>query len=267
MERLIQVLRKFDYTETEAKVYLCLLQSGPQTGYEVSKFSGVPRSKVYNALESLTVRGVVATTPGTKTILYRAEPIQRLADLQRVSLEQEIGSLQQEARNFSAPRDDEQIWKLSGYQSILEKSKEMISHAGQDLMIQIWTEELPALEPLLLEKQQELSLLTILYDREEEYHTQLKQCYKHGFEEDRMKETGFRWITIAADKREMLHATIKNANSAEAIYTRNTSMVYFAEEYVRHDAYCLRIINALPKEVRKEFGENMEGIRDVFAIR
>ncbi len=267
MEQLIQVLRKFDYTESEAKIYICLLQFGPQTGYEVSKRSGVPRSKVYNALESLTGRGVVATAPGAKTILYRAEPIQRLADLQRASVEQEIEELQQGAKDFSGWRDDEQVWKLSGYQSILDKCREMISHAGKKLLIQIWSEELPALEPLLLKKQQKLDLLVILYDREEKYLTRLKQIYRHGFEKDRIRETGFRWITVAADNREMLHATIRSGNTAEAIYTRNASMVYFAEEYVRHDAYCLRIINALPEEVRRIFGDNMEGVRDVFTVQ
>ena len=31
MERIIQVLRRFNYTETEAKVYMALLQNGIQT--------------------------------------------------------------------------------------------------------------------------------------------------------------------------------------------------------------------------------------------
>lgn len=267
MERLIQIFRKFNYTESESKVYLSLLQNGPQTGYEVSKLSGVPRSKVYNALESLTGRGVVATTPGAKTILYRAEPMQRLADLLRDSMDHEIDELQKEARNFSVARDDEQVWKLSGYQSIMDRCKEMIGSAHEELLIQVWDEELPNIEPLLLKKQPELHLLVILYDREEKYQTRLKQVYKHGFEKDRIRETGFRWITIAADKREMLHATIQNADVAEAIYTRNASMVYFAEEYVRHDAYCLRMIDAMPEQMRKVFGDNMEGIRDVFTIQ
>lgn len=267
MERLIQVLRKFNYTESEAKVYVSLLQSGPQTGYEVSKLSNVPRSKVYNVLESLVARGVIATTPGTKTILYRAEPVQRLADLQRTSVEQEICELQRETKNLSLPRDDEQVWKLSGYRSILEKCREMIGHASKQLLMQVWAEELPELEPLLLKKQENLNLLVILYDQEGKYDTRLTKIYRHGFEKDRIRETGFRWITIATDQREMLHATMQVGNASEAIYTCNASMVYFAEEYVRHDAYCLRIINTLPQEVRRAFGDSMEGIRDVFAAR
>ena len=37
----------------ETRVYTTLLEKGNLTGYEVSKISGVPRSKVYNILEKL----------------------------------------------------------------------------------------------------------------------------------------------------------------------------------------------------------------------
>lgn len=50
---VIELLKNLQLTESEAKVYVALSQYGPQTGYEVSKTSGVPRSKVYNILESL----------------------------------------------------------------------------------------------------------------------------------------------------------------------------------------------------------------------
>ena len=49
---VIELLKNLQLTESEAKVYVALSQYGPQTGYEVSKTSGVPRSKVYNILES-----------------------------------------------------------------------------------------------------------------------------------------------------------------------------------------------------------------------
>ncbi|MCX7614652.1 MAG: hypothetical protein N2Z65_02715 [Clostridiales bacterium] len=267
MERMIQVLRRFNYTESEAKVYLSLLQNGPQTGYEVSKISGVPRSKVYNVLEMLVNRGVVVTTPGSKTVMYKAEPLERLNNLIQASVEEGVNELRREAEKFAHPIDDEQIWKMSGYQSIMDKCKEMIRTSKKELMIQIWQEELTEdMEQLLLKKEKELNLLVILYDCEEKYRTRLKQIYRHGFEKDRLRETGYRWITIVADGEEMLHASIRNTSSAEAAYTKNTSMVYFAKEYVRHDAYCLRMIDVLQDQVRDRFGDDMEGIRDVFAI-
>lgn len=268
MEQMIQVLRRFNYTESEVKVYIALLQNGPNNGYEVSKLSGVPRSKVYNILEMLVNRGVVVTSQSSKNVIYRAEPVHRLISLIRSSVEESVQELEQEAAKFTHSFDDEQIWKLSEYQSIMDKCKEMISNAKSELMIQIWEPELIGdIERILLEKEKKLKLLVILYDNSENYHTRLKQVYRHGFEEDKMHETGYRWITIIADGEEMLHASVHNTTSSEAIYTRNAPMVFFAKEYVRHDAYCLRLIDAFPEQVRKRFGENMEEIRNVFTIQ
>ena len=46
MDDIINLLRKFDFTESEAKAYITLIQNGSCTGYELSKLSGVPRSKI-----------------------------------------------------------------------------------------------------------------------------------------------------------------------------------------------------------------------------
>ncbi|HHY14195.1 MAG TPA: TrmB family transcriptional regulator [Thermoanaerobacterales bacterium] len=269
MKQLIQVFRQFNYTQYEAQVYITLLQNGPQTGYEVSKMSGVPRSKVYNVLEKLTNRGAVVTAQGEKNVLYKAEPIQRLINLAKTSFNDCIQILERETKKYTYSFDDEQIWKIFDYPSILEKCKEMIDSAENELMIQIWMEELEGdIEELLLtkEKQNDFNLVTVLYDRKEKYHTELRQIYKHGFEVSKLREMGNRWITVVTDGKEMLHAAVHNFVSAEAIYTKNNNMVFFAREHVKHDAYCLRLIDILTEQIKQQFGEDMEGIRDVFVI-
>ena len=57
LEDKIFLLNKIGLTDAEAKVYLTLLKNGSASGYEASKFSAVPRSKIYNVLESLVMKG------------------------------------------------------------------------------------------------------------------------------------------------------------------------------------------------------------------
>lgn len=52
-------LRELGLTEYESKVYYCLLESGPLKPSEVSIRSGVPRTKVYDAIKSLERKGLV----------------------------------------------------------------------------------------------------------------------------------------------------------------------------------------------------------------
>ena len=59
---MIAQLREFGFTESEAKVYVALLEGGAVSGYEASKLSGVARSKIYTILEALIQRGAVLSS-------------------------------------------------------------------------------------------------------------------------------------------------------------------------------------------------------------
>lgn len=267
MNKMIEVLKRFDFTESEAKVYITLLQNGSCTGYEASKLSGVPRSKIYNILEILINRGALVTSDGEKTILYRAEPISRLKNLIKINVEDSLKELEKEALRFQSPKDDERIWHLSDYKSIINKCLEMVQQAKNKVLVQIWIDDLDdRLAECLNQKMDEMnSVLVVLYDYSEKYRTNLKKFYRHGFEKEKMSDIGHRWITITCDGKEMIYALIRNSMVSEAIYTKNESMIFFADEYIYHDAYCLRLIERFGAQVKKEFGEDMGGIRDIFA--
>ena len=52
-------LQKFGLNQYEAKAYVALLSIGTANAYSISKVSGIPRSRIYDILESITNRGVV----------------------------------------------------------------------------------------------------------------------------------------------------------------------------------------------------------------
>lgn len=269
MKDLIPLLRRFGFTETEAKVYIALLQSGVCSGYEASKYSGVPRSKVYGALESLLSRGAIAVSDGERTSLYQAASVESLVKLLRSDAEDALDALSSSAARFEVPREGERIWRLADYSAILSQCVGLIDSAREKVLLQIWKEDLtPRIEESMLRQQAEGRLvLTVLYDPKERYDTRIRNIYAHGYEADKLHELGARWITLAVDDREMLYASIRSEASAEAVFTKSTSMVFFASEYVMHDAYCLRLIDKLKQNVQAVFGEDMEGVRNVFATQ
>ena len=71
METIIQIMKKYDFSEMETRVYTTLLEKGNLTGYEVSKISGVPRSKVYNILEKLLKKNLIVVNK-SEPKLYHA---------------------------------------------------------------------------------------------------------------------------------------------------------------------------------------------------
>lgn len=269
MDKTINLLKNFDFTESEAKAYISLVKNGTCSGYEVSKLSGVPRSKIYNILENLYNKGFVTNTRDGKALLYKAEPIEHITRLIKNSTEDKLNLLSKQMENYKVEKDNDQIWNLNGYEISINKCIEIIERAEHEILIQIWADDLtPRLEDIIIEKQNSLGrVLIILYDTQSLYDTRIQNYYRHRFERSKLKDTGSRWITLTIDSNEMLHATIQNEKVAEGIYTKNSGMVFFANEYIKHDAYCLRLIDALGDRVKEVFGENMEGIRDVFAIK
>jgi len=56
---IIENMKKLGFSEYESRVYLSLLTHYPVNGYTLSKNSGIPRSRIYEVLESLKAKQVV----------------------------------------------------------------------------------------------------------------------------------------------------------------------------------------------------------------
>ena len=64
---LIENLMSFNLTRQEAIIYIEFLTHGAMSGYEVSKETGISRSNVYSALQSLTEKGALYLVEGEST--------------------------------------------------------------------------------------------------------------------------------------------------------------------------------------------------------
>lgn len=263
---VISKMKAFGFTDAESKAYLSLLQHGPSTGYEVSKKSGIPKSKVYTVLYSLVQKGAVLLNEGESSSTYMAENPDDLLALLKSNIHRQLKDLESGFAPYKEAVDNSLLWSLSDYYAVLEKAKTLVRNAKESLLLQIWMDNLDEeLENLILQKQKEgIKTLVILYDETEKYKTKLQKFYKHGFEDDKLTEFGKKWINLIVDKETMLYSTTQNLEGIHAIFTQNSSMVFFAYEYIMHDAYCLRLIDTLKDAVKDNFGEDMEKVRSVF---
>ena len=268
MEMIGNLLKTFHFTESEAKVYLSLLSNGASTGYEISKLSGVPRSKIYNILEQLSQKGAVYSSHIDKTKEYMAVSIEDLVEILREQTEAKLKTLQEKSSQIASPINDERIWHIDKWEAVKRKCIQLIENAKEHVAIQVWSDDLDeSLEKTLIDKQDEIKkVAVILYDLKKEYKTKLKHCYRHGFEENKLKEMGGRWLLLEVDSHSMVYVFIGQNGIQESFFTANQSFSLFAREYIFHDAYCLRLIDRLHEHVVSEFGVDMEDIRNIYSI-
>ncbi len=69
MDNIINELQNIGFTKYESQIYISLLKESPLTGYEISKLSGVPQSKVYENITKLLNNNIIINV-GTDPIKY-----------------------------------------------------------------------------------------------------------------------------------------------------------------------------------------------------
>lgn len=62
----------------------------------------------------------------------------------------------------------------------------------------------------------------------------------------------------------MVFGRIFDNEESEVIWTENRSLVFLVKEYVKHDAYCLKLIDSVEKSNSNKLNQCISNIRDIF---
>lgn len=134
----VDALERLGLSNYEARVFAALQKLGTGTAREVHEESGVPRSQVYGAAESLSNRGLLEVQHSSP-ISYRpvdlAEARERLAE--RLERTQERAFDRLEAIREEGPADSEEredIWTITGSAAITSRLGALIPEAETSLL-------------------------------------------------------------------------------------------------------------------------------------
>lgn len=261
----INLLNRIGLTDSEARAYLALLQKGELSGYEASKVSAVPRSKIYNVLESLISKGFAVFTEGQYGNRYMALPIEEVSEKIRFETGSTLDELEEQLKDSSSKTNLEYIWHIREYSNVFTKCRNIIRSTREELFLQIWEEDLPQIvEELKNLENQDVRLGVIYYSNNPDSQVPLKRFYRHGLAEEKYREMGGRWITLVSDSREVIFGQIFNENNAEVIWTESSPMIFMAKEYVKHDIYFYKSADIFKDSMQKELGSDYKKIRDIF---
>ncbi|MFW8054338.1 TrmB family transcriptional regulator [Vagococcus fluvialis] len=266
MDTIIQIMKKYDFSEMETLVYTTLLEKGVMTGYEVSKQSGVARSKVYNVLEKLIKKNLVVVNKSEPKLYYAISSEEFLERLEK-NVSHDLEVLENHLGTIKTKEEEELLWKLDDFDSALDKTTHLINHAKDSLLIQIWEDELaPKMIDILQKAEKRVErFVLVLFSNEHRYDIPLKKYYIHGFEEEKLKDFGSKWINVVADEKEVVFGTLDKQNHIiDVTWTKNKAMVNLAKEYIKHDAYTLKIIQENSEVLREQYGQEFEKIRLIY---
>lgn len=254
MDNLVEKLKEFGFNSYEAKVYIALLKKAPATGYEVSQLADIPQSRAYDALKSLEAESIVFST-GEKPQKYSPISPKDLTKRFKRKMNSSIDYLEKKLPKVE-DNYDEPIQSICGYDSILEKLKEIISNANRSIYLEIWSEDFKRIE----------DLVTSAYNRGVEvkitgfdsFDYIFGLVYKQGNAVEIERKTGSRMIYLIADNEEVLLGRIET----RAIWTQNKDIAYLVKEFIIRNMYLLDINDRFPEQLKYFYGAGFKKLKD-----
>ncbi|HWK22843.1 MAG TPA: TrmB family transcriptional regulator [Ureibacillus sp.] len=263
-ENILEVLKNLSFTEYEAKAYLTLLEESPLTGYAVAKNSGVPRSRIYEVLDSLTIRGDILVSPGN-TPQYTPVPAKELIKSRRLKAKENFELAEKSLAEFERSANDrENIWNITGRSEILEKVKACILSAKKRILLEVWKEEYDELEPELRQAAKRgVNVTIIAYG---DISSDFANVYIHYMGNAITEEYGGRWIVFSGDDSEVVAGIVSLEKDSRAAWTMHVGLVMPITEVMIHDLYLMEIMEKHKDLLEESFGENLLNLRRKFSI-
>lgn len=130
----IKLLRSFNLSETEAKIYLALINNSG-SAKELSKRSNIPYTKIYSVLSSLEKKGLICSSNERPKIYYIKEGG---LEEYRAKLQKELNEKYEKIKQI-LKRESERpsIWIMKDSEEILNKVHEMLLKSKSEIKIAI----------------------------------------------------------------------------------------------------------------------------------
>ena len=213
---------------------MALVSQHPVNGSQLSKVSGIARSRIYDVIRSLLAKEyVIEVNSGQYAPLPADELVERLKRQFSVN----IDALETQIKNASQKESVEYIWTLTGYDHVMEKAVQMIQDAQKEIYIRLFPQANLHLEPWLLKADKRG--VKIRYIAMGEISKKFDVQVTHPDHEHLQQTIGGRSIEVIADKQQALVGVFEMGNEDQSPinWTRNQWFIIANRDSLRHDFY------------------------------
>jgi len=134
-------LKLFGLNKYEALAYITIVKYAVSSAREISKFSGVPYSRIYDVLDSLEKKGWIFVESG-KPLRYKANNLKSILDKIEKQTMKELSETKKIVVDelepyFAKAVKKVGVWIIRDRKKILEKVEEMIKTAKKTLYLMV----------------------------------------------------------------------------------------------------------------------------------
>jgi len=228
------ILRDFAFSKYESSCYLSLLTKHPANGSQISKISGIARSRIYDVLRSLANKKVIFEI---EKGLYVPLPFVELKKRLRGQFESNLKILDDQLNTMIEQTKFEYLLTLNGVDEVFSKAKDIIDSSSKELYLRLFPDTWKQLSINIEQALRRGVGVRFISMGQMDLHYDI-QIYHPDF--DHIKDKiGGESIDIIADKTEALAGIFEtnNVNHSPFIWTRNHWFVIANRDSLRHDFY------------------------------
>ncbi len=247
---IVAALVSLGLSNYEAKAYTGLLTENPVTGYQLSKVSGVPRSRIYETLEKLYSKGLVQVQD-SEPKNYTPVDIEEFFNRVKLEVMNNMKTLRTDLEKIQTVKGIQPgIWNVEGRKNILAKADHLIKSAESSILICAWNDDLNELQITLEETVNKGMNLNIIsfgifeIDGFDKIYPQFR---------DIELKNDCRDFTMIIDKNRMFSGATMPFETCRAVITEEPSLVYIAREYLMMKVALGKMLDAIPDDIRKGF--------------
>ena len=227
-------LQQLGFSQYEAVCYMTLVNNHPVNGSQLSKISGIARSRIYDVLRSLHSKGYVLEAGSGKYVPLPSDELVRR--LQR-NFNNSVDGFEAQLAKASQKNKLEYVWNIIGYDNVMEKAADLIKKARNEIYIRLFPKADKHLNKYLMAADQKG--VRIRYIAMGEIEKKFDIQVTHPDHQFLQKIIGGRSIEIIADKKEALVGVFEtgNENNSPINWTRNKWFIVANRDSLRHDFY------------------------------
>ena len=227
-------LKDLGFSQYEATCYMTLVGNHPVNGSQLSKISGIARSRIYDVLRNLISKGyVIEVNSGQYAPLPADEVVRRL----KRNFNSNIKVFEEKIAAASQKNDFEFVWTITGYENVMEKAIEMIKNAETEIYVRLFPKAYQHLDPYLI--QADKRGVNIRYIAMGKTAKKFDVQVIHPDHEHLQQTIGGRSIEVITDKSEALVGIFETdkEDSSAINWTRNQWFIVANRDSLRHDFY------------------------------
>lgn len=259
--RIMSLFQQFGISPQESKAYLSLLEKDNVTGYALSKNSGIHSSKIYAILNKLLEREFIIAAD-TRPVKYFPRKPEEVMSHIRKDFEGSLNTLSSDMdRVYHNSKNKELItWNITGRANVFRKVRDLITMAESNIFIATWFKELRSIR-LALSKavKRGVKLKTVVHGTT---NFNIGTIYQHKPSDYPLRERSQRRFIFTSDNNKAVIANFEDNGDGSGLWTENEGLVMLFRDFIIHEIYIIKIQTALPRQIRRIFGEDWEKIRE-----